>query len=349
MYRLNICPSPVTLSWFKSYLSNCVQTTILNNYKSDTKPISTGVPQGSILGPLLFILYVNNLPDSVTHSSVLMYADDTVLYTPIDSNLSPLTLADYQNDLNNLASWCFDNKLSVNASKTKTMPLGVNRRSSNKTSVPSLTLNKQALQMVSQYKYLGILLNPSLTLSDHILKTIGHVTGKINTLSTLCRYITHKMAITIYKGTILPLLEYANVTYTLISASQRHKLQRLQNRALRVIFRNSTDDNLTQLHLKANLGTLAQRSHRQLLCLMYRRAHLSDLFPSEVTCSSTRTNSKIKFVLPRPSSERFKQFPLYYGAEQWDKLEVHIQKTQDYDLFKMRIPKKPDFSNFPIS
>lgn len=227
--------------------------------------------------------------------------------------------------------------------------LGVNRRSSPEGISFHLTLNNKCLSMTNQYKYLGILLNPSLSLSDHIQKTIGHVTGKLNTLSTLRKYISHKVALTIYKGTILPLLEYANVTHSLMTQAHRAKLQRLQNRALRIVFRHLPGSDLTSLHIQANLGTLAQRTHRQLMCLMYRRAHQSELFPTEVVQSVTRTSSKIKFIFPRPTCERFKEFPLYQGAGLWDKLDVAIQKTHDYEIFKMRIPKKPDLVNFPVA
>lgn len=193
------------------------------------------------------------------------------------------------------------------------------------------------------------MLSPNLSLLDYIQNTVGHVTGRLNTLSTLRKYIPHNVALTIYKETILSPLEYANVIYTLIPYAQRAKLQRLQNRALRIVFRHSADMDLTILHTRANLGTLAQRCNRQLLCLMYRRAQLSDHFPTEIICSSTRANNKIKFILPKPTSERFKQFPLYQGAGLWDNLEVATQKANDYEIFKMKMSKKPDFNSFPVA
>lgn len=86
--------------------------------------------------------------------------------------------------------------------------------------------------------------------------------GKLNSLSLLRPYIPHKVGITIYKATILPLLEYANVIYSLVSPKQLHKMQRLQNRLLHIIFEHLSAVNISDLHARANLGTLAQRSYR---------------------------------------------------------------------------------------
>lgn len=202
--------------------------------------------------------------------------------------------------------------------------------------------------VAKQYKYLGILLNSSLTLSDQINHTIGHVTGKLNSLSLLRAYISDRVAITIYKATILPLIEYANITHSLVSSKQLQKMQRLQNRALRIVYRHISDVNISDLHIRANLGTLAQRAYRQTLCLMYRRAHQSDYYPTVTNDGITRASDKIKFLLPRPTTERFKKFPIYYGASLWDELDSAVQKTDDYCIFKMRIVKRPDLTRFPV-
>lgn len=189
--RINqLNPSSVTLPWFESYLHNRSQSTLLNNIKSDKKPIITGVPQGSILGPLLFILHVNTLPSIPLHSKAIMYADDTVLYMPVESKSNQLSTANFQSDLDRLANWCHENKLSINTSKTQTMILGTNRRTRTNLLNLSLTMNGNALSLTQSYKYLGVLLNPSLTLDVHSQNIIGHVSGKIKTLSHLRTFIT---------------------------------------------------------------------------------------------------------------------------------------------------------------
>ena len=111
--------SPKVTDWFKSYLSARVQKTIANGVHSDWESISFGVPQGSILGPILFILYVNDLSSLHMTCKILQYADDTVLYTS-GKSLVEITET-LQTDLNMLVSWCDENMLTINAKKTKTM------------------------------------------------------------------------------------------------------------------------------------------------------------------------------------------------------------------------------------
>lgn len=126
-------------------------------------------------------------------------------------------------------------------------------------------------------------------------------------------------------------------------------MQRLQNRALRIIYRHVTGASLSDLHILANLGKLAQRTNRQTLCLMYRRAHLSDHFCTEIVEGTTRSSSKIKFHLPKPTCKHFTKFPLYYGAGLWDRVHVATQKSNEYCIFKMKIPQKPNLDRFPAS
>ena len=107
------------LAWFQSYLSDRTQYTVIENHKSDTLNITCGIPQGSILGPLLFILYVNDITQSSSKGKLILFADDTnIIYN--DTSHSDLC-SQAQNDLTSVCDWFASNKLSVNESKTKFM------------------------------------------------------------------------------------------------------------------------------------------------------------------------------------------------------------------------------------
>ena len=103
-------------NWLKNYLTNRQQCTVANNFVSELKNITCGVPQGSVCGPLLFLLYINDLPKSLNYSKVSLYADDTVIYvTESDIKHAENLL---QQDLNSLQTWCNMNKLTINCKKT---------------------------------------------------------------------------------------------------------------------------------------------------------------------------------------------------------------------------------------
>jgi hypothetical protein len=106
------------LEWFGSYLEGRSQYTMLNQTKSSTRPIQYGVPQGSILGPLLFVMYINDLPDTIK-SKVVMYADDTAIFSSArgQSDIEK----ELNDDLRTLSDWLRDNKLTLNLTKTKSM------------------------------------------------------------------------------------------------------------------------------------------------------------------------------------------------------------------------------------
>lgn len=144
-------------------------------------------------------------------------------------------------------------------------------------------------------------------------------------------------------------MEYGNITNSLIPITQYKKLQRLQNRALKIIYSNSQTESLEDPHLKARLAPISQRADRQLIYLMYRRAQQPNRYPQLSTRMNTRANDQIRFEMPRPKSEKFKKFPMYKGVQLWNALPASTQKLTTYKLFKYSIPKAADFQTYPVA
>lgn len=120
-------------------------------------------------------------------------------------------------------------------------------------------------------------------------------------------------------------------------------MQRLQNRALRIIFGHHQNLSTNELHEQANLTNLVTRANQHLTCLMYKQAHYFSAYPFVPNAWVTRANQKIRFNLPRPTTERYKQFPLYYGAKLWDLLHHNTQRTDSYELLKYQLRRSiPD-------
>ena len=150
---LNASPA---YNWFESYLSNRCQVTVCNGTKSSPETVQIGVPQGSILGPLLFKLYINDLPDYLEHCDVTLYADDTVLFI---SDKSLHNIKSYMNsDLEKLNNWLKLNHLTLSISKSKFMIIASSQRL-NKIDSISFKVDNIDLDEVSSFKYLGIVIN----------------------------------------------------------------------------------------------------------------------------------------------------------------------------------------------
>jgi hypothetical protein len=151
----------ISLDWFRSYLSDRYQAVNINCTLSDFKPINIGVPQGSILGPLLFIIFVNSLPDSVNCKCV-MYTDDATLLCAADN---PATLeSELQSNMLKIADWFNDNNLTLNIKKTKLMIFG-SRHTLDLFNGITLHYNNVIIKKVDQFKYLGVIFDPLLSLS----------------------------------------------------------------------------------------------------------------------------------------------------------------------------------------
>ena len=159
------------MEWFRSYLSGRVQQTMSVNALSPPAKITMGVPQGSILEPLLFLMYINGIQSELQHSKMTMFADDMAFYCHENS---PTNLQSKLNaDLAAITSWLHDNKLTLNVTKSKFMVIG-GRRVTNYNDI-ALVANNDQLENVTKFKYLGVIINQHLllgmtTLSNYKVK-----------------------------------------------------------------------------------------------------------------------------------------------------------------------------------
>ena len=145
-----------------SYLTDRLQFVEFNSYKSTYLPISTGVPQGSVLGPLLFLIYINDLPLMSNKFSMLMYADDTTLYCNIDQYVNEDVI---NVELAKLSEWLGANKLALNISKTKFMVFHTSNRA---VKYPNLKINNTDFEHVFLFNFLGVMFNSHMNWSTHI-------------------------------------------------------------------------------------------------------------------------------------------------------------------------------------
>ena len=159
------------ISWFQSYLDNRKQCCKVNGHMSKLENIHFGVPRGSCLGPLLFLIYINDLPLALDSSNVNMYADDTSIYYSSKS-ISSINNA-VNNDLQSLKSWLDENKLSLNVAKTQSILIGsrykiraVEQPDNQK---PSLHIGDEAISIITSTKYFGFQVDQFLNWDEHLV------------------------------------------------------------------------------------------------------------------------------------------------------------------------------------
>ena len=212
------------VGWLRDYLNNRKQCTVANDVLS--KPITCGVPQGSVCGPLLFLLYINDIARSLNKCKVSLYADDTVLYYS-SNNLNQARMA-VQADLNNLNNWCNENKLTINCKKTKYCVYGMRTVVKKSKSIDMiLSLNGILLERVCSYKYLGFILDDQLNFNKHMSGVVSTVSHKLYLLARIRRYITKEACVLIFKTMVLSVLEYGDIIYAGATKSNLDKLDKL--------------------------------------------------------------------------------------------------------------------------
>jgi len=175
------------LSWFKDYLSNRSEVVKVNGTISDSMNINMGVQQSSVIGPLLFIIFINNIVKSTKHSKIILYADDTaIFFAHKDISTIKSTL---QSEFNSLCDWFRNNDLILNIKKTKFMLFGSNKRLLKVDQAScKLLSNDTHIKKAKSSRYLGIVLDPTLSWQDHI-EYIANKSSKLGLLSRIRKYI----------------------------------------------------------------------------------------------------------------------------------------------------------------
>ena len=192
------------LKWFKSYLSNRKQYVKYNNSDSLQQDITYSVPQGSILGPLLFIIYINDLPFCVEHCKTVLFADDTNIYKTGKQVTN--IYEDMNKELQILADWFRANKLSLNISKTKCMLFCRSPRPENEENI--LTMYNTVIQQMKCVQFLGLHIDEKLDWHEHINKCKNKLTSALYVIKKVNSYLPVSALKTIYYTLVYPYLTY---------------------------------------------------------------------------------------------------------------------------------------------
>ena len=321
------------LRLLRNYLSNRKQKTKLYGTTSSLKSITIGVPQGSTVGPIMFIIFINDLPGVLESSNVLMYADDTVLYSSHQD--SKIVRRRVQKDLDKVQRWCKENRLTLNVGKTKIMTfMSDHKRKSYRQF--RFYLNGLLVHEVDMYKYLGTILDNKLNGEHQYNKLLTNLGFKLKTFGKIRRYLTTKAALTVYKSTILPMIDNSDYFQFLWNAEKIHKLQKMQNWGLRIVYTNVQPKlNEKALHLEAKVDTLDKRRIFHLLILMYQRSSKPEMLDNRNL--PTRQFDKVKFNVIKPNVTKAFKSPNYLGAQYWDKLPRDTQLSASVHEFKRRV------------
>ena len=238
------------LAWFQSYIFDRSQVVTVDGCLSSTADLVCGVPQGSVLGPVLFTLYTKPLLLLLGKQAVesQSFADDTQLYKSTAPSLIDSTVKTVENCINDIKLWMTLNKLKLNDDKTEALLIHKHNTSSSLSSLPtSLTVGTTDIHFSSSARNLGYILSDDLSLNNHISHVCRSAYTAIRQISSFRHYLTVTATKTLVCALVLSRLDYCN---SLLAGSPKHiidKLQKVQNSAARLVFRAKKHDHITFL------------------------------------------------------------------------------------------------------
>ena len=337
----------VELDWFISYLSNRKQCCKVNGKTSEIQDIQCGVPQGSCLGPLLFLIYINDLPFALRRTKVTMYADDTsISYS--SKSVSDLCNA-INSDLQNLSSWLQGNKLSLNVAKTQSMILGTvpNFRrldSNDSNSFPLFQINGDEIESTGNIKYLGVQIDPSLNWKEQINIAIGKISRGIGMLKYAKRYLSLQTIQRMYFSIVESHFRYCCSVWGCAGDTALRKLQKLQNRAARVVTNSPFDHASLPLISKLGWLTVNEMIDFETACMVYKALHglappcMKSMFQKlSESCNRTLRNTSTDLRIPFCKTSNGQRSFSYRGVTVWNQLSLEIKTAPSLAAFKTKL------------
>jgi tetrahydromethanopterin S-methyltransferase subunit G len=299
------------LAWFKSYLSNRHQFVHFDGCDSPMLSISTGVPQGSILGPLLFIIYMNDIHNASNKFHAILFADDsnfTSTLCSFDENDDvkqnrDLICNKINSELKCIQTWLEVNKLSLNIKKTKFM-IFHNKRRNIEHMIPKLVVNGQNIDRVKEFDFLGLTIDENLNWTCHVQKIGNKISRSLGIINKLKRFLPMHVLKILYNSLILPHLQYCLLAWGFKS----DRLHKLQKRALRIITCSKYNAHTEPLFKNLNLLTIKDMMKTKALKFFYHYTknelplYFESLFPESNSSHDHNTRNKAKLKITATKS-----------------------------------------------
>lgn len=320
-----------TLNWISSFLRSRTQQVVCGGCYSNSAEVLSGVPQGTVLGPLLFLLYVNDIPSQMK-SSCRLYADDCILYKEIVTQDDSRIL---QYDLQVLEDWERKWKMSLNIDKcvVLTVTLKCNPITS------QYTLHGHQLASVNSAKYLGVIIDSKLSFNEHVDSTCKKANSALAFLRRNFRSCQRKIKTDLYFTYVKPLLEYAVTVWAPHTRRANNKLESIQRRAARFVMSDySRTSSVTDMINTLKWTSIEIRNKELRLITFYKIIHgcVNLPLPNYIHHPSRTTRGNhLKYVQPFTRVDAYK-YSFYPSVIcQWNNLPNQIASARNFDYFKL--------------
>ena len=333
----------------ENYLKNRKQRVVLNGQHSSWANVNAGVPQGSILGPLLFLIYINDLPDNL-NSVAKLFADDTSIFSTVyDVSKSA---DDLNNDLTSINYWAYQWKMSFNPDPNKQATEVVFSRKRKPIFHPTIYFNNNPVLTSTSQKHLGLILDNKLVFGHHLNEKISKCNKGIGLIRRLFNTLPRKSLLTIYKSFVRPHLDYADIIY-----DQPHikvlcdKIESVLYNAALVITGAIKGTSRKKLYKELGIEHIWERRRYRRLVMFYKIVndkspkYLKNYLPEfQSSCNVDRNKLYRRF---RFGSNYFNNSFFPFCVREWNDLSTAIKHSKSLSIFKKSILQaiRPNFSS----
>ena len=326
--------------WIHSFLSNREQAVLVDGSSSSPAPVLSGVPQGTVLGPLLFLVYINDISDGLSLGTIIrLFADDALLYRQIKS---PEDHAILQKDLNHLQTWADTNKMEFHPAKCQVLRF-TNKR---KPSQAEYKIQNTTLARVDSAKYLGVILDSKLNWSNQISAACGKASRTLSFLQRNLYFCPTGVKEKCVNTLVRPVLEYGCCVWDPHQANHIEQLEKVQRRCARFVTGNHT---LTHGNTKKNLDSLGwpsletRRARAKLYLLFKAKSNAIELplddLVWKVEPPKTRRSSPLNFPIPDSTINSHKHSFFPSTVRLWNNLPELAKTSQSLPDFRFFVER----------
>lgn len=340
-----------TCKWFESFLTQRKQIVVTEGANGDKQyskigNLSRGVPQGSIISPILFTIFTADIVNIIEHTKCHLYADDTQIYYSFDSNETPQAIEKINSDLDKIYAWAVKNSLVINPSKSKTLILGTKSQIAKvNNSNPRILMQGSEIPIVTNAKNLGLIMDSELRFHKHLGDKIRTAFYKLKVLYSVKKYLSTDLKLLLTDMLVLSPLNYCSAVYgPRLQEKSERAIQRVQNACARFCFKIPKRSYITPYLNQHGILNMKSRRELHMACLtkkiIYRKnpKYLFDKLTWQKDLHSLNTRSKDKNLLAiqKHKTKGYTGCFKYAASKIWNNLPPPLRSKIGLTSFKVK-------------
>ena len=339
--------SNTALQWFSSYLQGRQQSVRVGQTFSDGHDVTAGVPQGGILSPLLFSIFINSIT-SILNTRYHLYADDLQLYEHASVDNIVGVINSLNNNLHNISVWSRKYGICVNPDKCQAIIIGSSRQLSklDHSKLPNITYNGTTINFTTTVKDLGIIIDDKLTWSNYVAEISRKVYASLHSMMRLKNFLPMQTKLQLVNTLLLPIVDYGDACCLDLNKDLLNKLERILNTCIRFVYGLRKYDRISSCRRQLGWLSVVDRRRSRVLCLLYSilfdpqsPTYLSSdfAFLSSFHNRSLRSQSNLMLATPRHTSGFMSDSFAVAGVRLWNELPELIRRAPSREVFKRRV------------